>query len=98
MDTGDKVVLVTQREFYGALTLVWTFIMLAFAQSVFNAPRSPVQANVIYLAISFLMVITSAAASWRGNMSRRTATVAILLAVVALGVGAGAYFAGASAK
>ena len=63
MDPRDKVAHVTTREFSGALTFVWTFIMLAFGQTVFNESRSPIHANVIYFGISILMVINSAAAS-----------------------------------
>ena len=86
---------VTQREFYSALTLVWTFIMLAFSTAVFSsASPNRSMVNVLYLAISLLMVVNYSVATWRGGgASRKGLTVALTLAAVALVVGAVAFFA-----
>ena len=96
METGDKATPVTRREFYSALVLVWTFIMLAFSTTVFSGSRSPVSApaNVIYLAVSVFMVITYAVASLRSDVPRKRVVVVVLLALVALVVGAVAFLAG----
>jgi uncharacterized membrane protein len=88
---------VTRREFYRALALVWTFIMLAFSTSVYTS-RSPFPVNVIYLMASVFMVIGYSAASWRGNVSRTRVVLAVILAIGTLAVGAVAYFAGRTAN
>ena len=96
METGDKAIPVTRREFYSALVLVWTFIMLAFSTTLFRGSRSPFSApaNVIFLAASLLMVTNYAIASLRSDGSRKRVALVALLAVVALVVGAVAFFAG----
>ena len=92
--TENESSLVTRRDFYSALTLVWTFIMLAFSMTVFRS-TSPNRsmANVFYLAISLLMVVNCGAASWRGGASRKGLVMAMIVAAVALVVGAVAFFA-----
>lgn len=96
MDAGDKATPVTRREFYSALVLVWTFIMLALSTTVFSGSRSPVSApaNVIYLGASLVMVTSYAVASFRSDGSRKRVVVFVLLALVALVVGAVAFLAG----
>jgi len=96
MDTGNRAAHVTQREFYSALTLVWTFIMLAFSTTVLSRSASPTRslANVLYWAISLLMVANYAAASWRGGVSGKRVVIAMVLAVSAFAVGVVAFVAG----
>ena len=96
MDTRDKTAPVTRGEFFSALVLVWTFIMLAFARTMFGGARTPV--NAIYLAVSFFMVVGYAVASLRGDVSRKNVMVAVVLAAVALAIGATAFFAGSSPR
>ncbi len=45
---ADSAAQISRREFYAALALVWTFIMLAFATIVFGSFRAPT--TLIYLA------------------------------------------------
>jgi hypothetical protein len=92
MDKRDNLAPISRREFYAALALVWTFIMLAFAATIFGSFRWPT--TLIYLAGSFLMVISYSVASWRGEQPRRAIVLAVFLATVALAVGAGAYLSG----
>ena len=96
MDPGDKPIPVARREFYSALVLVWTFLMLAFSTTLFNGTRSPFSApaNVIYLAASLLMVANYSIALLRTDGSRKRVVLVALLAVVALVVGAVAFLAG----
>src|SRR6478672_2049090 len=89
MDKPDSAAPITRREFYGALALVWTFIMLAFATTVFGSFRA--RTTLIYLATSFLMVVSYSVASWRGERSRTKVILAVFFAIVALAVGAGAF-------
>jgi hypothetical protein len=98
--TGDKAAPVTWREFYSALTLVWVFIMMAFSTTLFSGSRSPIRspANLIYLAASFFMAMNYSVASWRGDVSHKRVVVAVLLAALALVVGAAAFFAGGTSK
>jgi hypothetical protein len=84
---------VTHREFYTALTLVWTFILLAFDTAIFGT-TSPTRStgNVIYLATSLLLVMYYAVLSWRGGgYSRKAVFIAASLAAAALVVGAVAF-------
>lgn len=96
MDSGDKATPVARREFYSALVLVWTFIMLAFSTTLFRGSPSPFStpAAVIYLAVSLLMVANYSIALLRSDGSRKRVVLVALLAVVALVVGAVAYLAG----
>jgi hypothetical protein len=94
MDSGDHSGYITKREFSIALSLVWTFIMLAFATTVLSGSSSPSRSNVIYCAISLLMAINYAVASWRGGVSGKKIVVAAVLAGVALFIGVVAYFVG----
>ena len=94
MDSGEHSAHITKREFSIALTLVWTFIMLAFTTMVFSGSSSPSRSNVIYWAISLLMAMNYAAASWRGGVSGKRVVVAAVLAGVALCIGVVAYFVG----
>jgi uncharacterized membrane protein len=100
METGDIAAPLTRREFYCALTLVWAFIMMAFSTTLFSGARSPIRspANVIYLAASFFMAMNYAVASWRGDVSHKRIIVAVLLAALALVVGAVAFFAGGTSN
>ncbi len=92
MDPRDNAAPVTRGEFLSALALVWTFIMLAFARMVFGSERTPV--NGIYLAASFVMVVGYAAAALRNDLSRKKVIFAVVLAAVALAVGAAAFIVG----
>jgi hypothetical protein len=84
MDTTDKTAPVTRGEFHQALVLVWTFIALAFATTVFSASRSV--PHIIYFVVSLVMVANYAGASWRSDRSRTRVMLAVGLAVVALAV------------
>jgi hypothetical protein len=89
MDKPDSAVPISRREFYGALALVWTFIMLAFATTVFGSFPTPT--TLIFLATSFLLVVSYSIASWRGKRSHRKVVLAVFFAIVALAVGAGSF-------
>jgi hypothetical protein len=94
MDSGDQSAHITKREFSIALTLVWTFIMLAFTPMVLSGSSSPSRSYVVYWAISLLMAMKYAVASWRGGVSGKRVVVAVVLAGVALFIGVVAYFVG----
>lgn len=85
MDTTDKTTPITRAEFHQALVLVWTFIMLAFATTVFRSSGSATP-NIIYFVMSLVIVANYAVASWRGDRSRTPAMLAVGLAMVALAV------------
>ena len=95
MDPGDQPIRVTQREFYSALTLVWTYIMLVIATAISGPPsRFRTTITVVYWAVSVLMVFNYGAASWRGGVPRKGVVVAVGLALAAVVVGVAAFFTG----
>jgi len=98
MDTADQASRVTQREFYSALTLVWTFIMLAFSATLFGGSPSANRswASVLYWAVSLLMAVNYAVASLRGGVSGRKVVFAVVVAGAAILIAIAAYFVGGS--
>lgn len=94
MSTRSNAAPVARGEFNRALALVWTFIMLAFANLMFGSHQSVSWPNGIYLMVSLAMVVYYAIASLRGDRTRNGALAGTIVAILAIAAGAVAFLVG----
>jgi len=75
MANGDKSIYVTRREFYGALVIVWLYIMLVIGDQIRLEWRWTM--GILMLA-SCLMMISFAVLAFRASQTRGTGSKAAL--------------------
>ena len=59
MDNPDKAALVTRREFYSALGIVWLSFMLSFSQAAAPSRPAAIGLSIIAFVMSMIYLVSA---------------------------------------